>query len=301
MRPLYIAGPTGTGKSAVALAVAARTGGEIVNADAYQLYKGLEIVSAAPSALDREHTPHHLFGCLELAQPSNAGLYCALATPVLAEICSRRVRPIVVGGSGLYLKSLTHGLSDLPQADAELRAEFDLLSDEELVERLRQLDPVGAEQVNLQNRRYVTRALEITILSGRPMSEVKTGWRKAEPDLDAVILERPREQLYARIDARVPQMLAAGLIEEIRSLPDQLSDTAEKAIGIRQVRAHLADEISLDECVSLIQQLSRQYAKRQISWFRRETALQSVCLDEAEGPESAAERILDLLPNRDHA
>jgi tRNA dimethylallyltransferase len=301
MRPLYIAGPTGTGKSSVALEVAARSGGEIVNADAYQLYKGLEIVSAAPSVADKALTPHHLFGCLSLAQPSNAGLYCSRATPVLAEICARGVRPIVVGGSGLYLKSLTHGLTDLPRVDAELRAELDEFSDAELVERLRQLDPVGAEQVNLQNRRYVTRALEISILSGRPMSEVKTGWREAEPDIDAVILERPRDQLYARIDARVPQMLAAGLIDEIRALPDPLSDTAEKAIGIRQVRAHLAGESTVDECVAEIQQLSRQYAKRQITWFRREAALQSVCLSEAEGPESAADRILALLPNPDHA
>ncbi len=301
MRPLYIAGPTGSGKSAVALALARQVGGEIVNADAYQLYRGLEILSAAPTTAEQEGVPHHLFGCLSVDQPNNAACFAKLATPAIDAILGRGVRPIVVGGSGLYLKSLTHGLADLPAADPALRAELDALPETELVARLHALDPDGAATVDLQNRRYVTRAVEISLLAGRPMSEVKAAWRTPQPDLDGVLLERPRDQLYARIDARVPQMLADGLLDEIRALPAHLSDTAEKAIGLRQLRAHLAGTIPLAECVADIQQASRRYAKRQCTWFRREPAFQSVCLGEAEGAESAATRILGLFPHIAHA
>lgn len=301
MRPLYIAGPTGTGKSAVAIAVARRVGGEVVNADAYQLYRGLEILSAAPTPTEQAQVPHHLFGCLGVEQPNNAGRFAALATPAIDAILERGARPIIVGGSGLYLKSLTHGLSDLPRADPSLRAELDTLSDVDLIARLHKLDPTGATQINLQNRRYVERAVEISTLSGRPMSELTSAWRDAKPDLDAILLDRPRDQLYTRIDTRVPQMIAAGLLDEIRALPPQLSDTAEKAIGIRQVRDHLAGTLSLEQCVADIQQASRRYAKRQLTWFRRETAFQSVCLSETESAESAADRILGLFPDTHHA
>ncbi len=297
MRPLYIAGATGTGKSSVALALAAKLGAEVVNADAYQLYQGVEIVSAAPGAAERALVGHHLYGCLGLDEECNAGRFSRLARPVLDSLSARGVRPLVVGGSGLYLKSLTHGLSDLP-ADPTLRAELEALADDELVARLRGLDPAGAEAVNLRNRRYVMRAVEISILSGRPMSEVKTAWAGGEqPEFDGVILERPRAELYRRIDARVGQMVDAGLLDEVRALPEHLSATAEKAIGIRQVREHLAGGCSLDDCLAEIRQASRRYAKRQLTWFRREAGFQRVCLGEAEHPESAAERVLALFPS----
>ena len=301
MRPLYLAGATGGGKSSVAVALAEHTRGEIVNADAYQLYRGIEILSAAPSEADRNRVPHHLYGALDLTSECNAARYAELAEPCIAQVTKRGVLPIVVGGSGLYLKSLTHGLADLPAADPALRLRLDTLSDEELVSKLQELDPVGAEQTNLLNRRYVSRAVEICLLSGRPMSEVKAAWRDNEPEFDGVLIERPREELYARINARVPKMLAAGLIDEVAALPPKLSNTASKAIAIREVRAHLADELTLDECVAAIQQASRRYAKRQLTWLRRETGFQKVCLSESESAESAARRIRALFTHLPHA
>ena len=297
MRPLYIGGATGAGKSAVAIAIAETLGGEIVNADAYQLYSGIEIVTAAPSAADRERVPHHLFGCLRTDEDCNAGRFANLATPVIDSLLRRGKLPVVVGGSGLYLKSLTHGLSDLPPADAALRSQLDALSAEALNEELRRVDPAAATKIDAQNRRYVTRAVEISMLAGRPMSELKTDWENAAPDFDGVLIERPRDELYARINDRVPRMVEAGLLDEIRSLPPELSATAEKAIGVREVRAHLAGAQPLGDCVAAIQQASRRFAKRQLTWFRRETAFQRVCLEAADTAESAARRALSHFPN----
>jgi tRNA dimethylallyltransferase len=243
-----------------------------------------------------------LFGCLGVDEACNAGRYSQLANRSIDSLLSAGKLPIVVGGSGLYLKSLTHGLSDLPTASPELRAELETLSDEALVTKLRSLDPVGAEQTNLQNRRYVSRAIEISLLAGRPMSELKNEWAQQDPpEFDGIVLERPREELYARINARVPKMVAVGMLDEISNLPEVLSNTAEKAIGVREVRAHLTGELTLDECVSAIQQASRRYAKRQLTWFRRETGFQRVCLAANETAESAAERALVLFPHLNHA
>ncbi len=292
--PLYIGGPTGAGKSAVALALAERCGGEIINADAFQLYRGMEVLSASPTAADRARAPHHLYGALAPTEDCNAGRYAELARPLIAGVAARGELPIVVGGSGLYLKSLTHGLADLPPADAELRSELGSLDLGELVAMLRELDPAGAESVPLQNRRYVTRAVEICLLTGRPGSELRR-WPDPPEDLRAALITRPREQLYARIDARAEAMLEAGLVEEVAALPADLSATAAKAIGIREARALLAGEIDRADCIAAIARNSRRYAKRQLTWFRREREFQSVCLAVDEPPESAATRIAETL------
>lgn len=301
MRPLYIAGPTGSGKSAIAAAFAARIGGEVVNADACQLYRRLEIVTAAPTEEDRRLAPHHLYGELDVAEECNAARYAALAKPVISSIMERGNCPIVVGGSGLYMKSLTHGLSDLPAADNALRKQLDALSLRQLVNRLRQLDPDAADQVNLLNRRYVTRAVEISILAGRPMSEMKTSWDNASPDFDGIMINRDREELYARINVRAAEMVARGLTEEIRRLPQKLSITAARAIGISEIMGHLAGEMTLEQCIDSIKQASRRYAKRQLTWFKRESGFQKVCLKQTEDTDSVVMRILSLHPRLGNA
>lgn len=296
MRPLYIAGPTGSGKSAIAATLAARIGGEVVNADACQLYRRLEIVTAAPTEEDRRLAPHHLYGELDAAEECNAASYAALAKPVISSIMERGHCPVVVGGSGLYMKSLTHGLCDLPAADAALRQQLDTLSLSQLVNRLRQLDQDAAEQVNLLNRRYVTRAVEIITLSGRPMSEVKVGWNNASPDFDGIMITRDREELYARINKRTAEMIGKGLTEEIRQLPQKLSTTAARAIGISEIKKHLAGEMPLEQCLDSIRQASRRYAKRQLTWFKKESGFQKVCLKQTEDTDSVIMRILSLHP-----
>ena len=169
------------------------------------------------------------------------------------------------------------------------------MSHEELISRLEKCDPVGASQINLKNRRYVTRALEISILANRPMSEIKNEWTKYKPKFNGVLLQRPRQELYDRINLRVEQMVTDGLINEINSLPENISDTAEKAIGIQETRLHLEGKISQEECIDSIQQSSRNYAKRQMTWFKREKGFQNVCLEKKDDPNLAIVKIADLI------
>lgn len=273
LRPLFICGPTASGKSATAIDLARRLGGEIVNADAFQLYQRIPILSASPSPEDFGQVPHHLYGIIDPAVSCDAGRYLDLATPVIAEIQSRGVVPIVTGGSGLYLKFLTHGPAPLPTADPSLRATLDQLPLDELVQQLQELDPVEASRTHLANRRYVSRALEICILAGQPASHLRDQWhaatRSREADLRGLLIQRPREVLHARIARRTQAMFDAGVVAETAGL-GPVSTTCEKAIGLREIRSLLAGEIDLPTCIQLINAATRQYAKRQQTWFRRE-------------------------------
>ncbi|MBK1830930.1 tRNA (adenosine(37)-N6)-dimethylallyltransferase MiaA [Verrucomicrobiaceae bacterium R5-34] len=290
--PIYICGPTASGKSAFAIELAQRLDGEIVNADAYQLYRGLEIISAAPDAAELSQAVHHLYGVLDPSETCDAMRYREMALPVIADIQSRDKVPIVTGGSGMYLKFLTHGPSPVPSGDELLRAELDKESDAELVRRLSELDPEGAAMTNLKNRRYVIRALEICLLSGRKMSEVKSDWKKAgealEKDLRGAYLLWDRETLRQRINRRAEIMLDSGAIEEVAALIDT-SITCEKAIGVPQIRSYLAGDLSRDECAERIAAATRQYAKRQRTWFGKESWL-TECQVDASDPIS---RVVD--------
>jgi tRNA dimethylallyltransferase len=271
--PFYICGPTASGKSALALEMAERLDGEIVNADAFQLYRGLEIVSAAPSSDELAILPHHLYGVLDPTESADAQRYVNLAKPVIAEIQSRGKTPVITGGSGLYLKFLTHGAAPLPTGDAKLRAEMDARPLEDLVAELESLDAVEAARTALQNRRFVSRALEICILSGRKASDLRDGWEKQTSEISSqlrgLVIQRSRADLHARIALRTRMMLDGGAIEEVAALKD-FSTNCEKAIGFREIRALLAGEIDRASCEDLINAATRQYAKRQETWFRRE-------------------------------
>lgn len=286
----FITGPTASGKSALALDLAERIRGEIVNADAFQLYAGLDILTAKPSAADFARVPHHLYGVLPLSESCDAQRYHSLALPVIGEIASRGRVPIVVGGSGLYLKALTHGLSPLPAGSPVLREKFKHLSPGEKTAWLLQRDPEAATTVNLRNPRYVERALEICLLTGRPQSALRRSFAENEPKVSGIFLDQPRDTLYARINQRTLAMFEAGLVAEVAAQRD-LSPTAGKAIGIREVREHLAGRTTLDETIAAIQQATRHYAKRQITWFRRERCFQTICLDS----QSTAQYLLDTL------
>jgi len=247
--------------------------GEIVNADAYQLYRGLEITSAAPSSDELSQVPHHLYGALSPNEICDAMRFREVALPVITEIQSRGKTPIITGGSGMYLKFLTHGPSPVPSGDEGLRNELERESDDTLVARLTELDPEGASATNLKNRRYVIRALEICILSGRKMSKLKIDWKRdsdsIEKSLRGAYLLWDRETLRQRINRRSKIMLDSGAIDEIQALTEA-SLTCEKAIGVSQIRAHLAGELTREECVERIAAATRQYAKRQRTWFGKE-------------------------------
>ncbi len=292
----FIAGPTGCGKSAVAQALAKACGnGEIVNGDAFQVYRGLEVLTAAPATEDRARTPHHLFGILEPEEEFDVARYLERAVPRLEEIVRRGAKPLITGGSGMYLKALTHGLSPTPPGDLALRAALEPLSLEELVQWLDTLDPEGAAATNLKNRRYVTRALEICLLSGEKVSVLKSSWQTQPTGIRGVILERNREDLYERINRRSEKMLSGGAIEEVEAA-DHFSVTALKAIGVPEIRRLLQGKISQEECAAAIAQSTRHYAKRQSTWFRRERVFKTICLEPDETAESACRRILDLFP-----
>ena len=275
-QPIYVCGPTASGKSSLAVELACLLGGEIVNADAYQLYRGLEIISAAPDASELSSAPHCLYGVLEQEELCDAMRFREMALIAIAEIQSRGKLPIITGGSGLYLKFLSHGPSSVPTGDETLREQLSLESDDALVARLSEIDPEGAALTNLKNRRYVIRALEICLLTGRKMSEVKNDWKHKsaaiEKNLRGVYLQWDKDLLRERINRRVDIMLESGAIEEVAALKNP-SATCEKAIGIPQIKSYLAGEINLGECKERIAAATRQYAKRQRTWFSKENWL----------------------------
>lgn len=287
--PIYLCGPTASGKSSLAIDLAHQLNGEIINADAYQLYRAIPIISAAPDEHELSQAPHHLYGVLNPEDSCDAMQFRELALPVIAEVQSRGKTPIVTGGSGMYLKFLTHGPSPVPPGDDTLRAELDKESDETLTARLTDLDPEGAAMTNLQNRRYVIRALEICLLSGQKMSLIKSDWKKTtaakERHLRGIYLLWDREQLRERINHRASLMMNGGAIEEV-ALLTQASATCQKAIGIPQIKSYLADELSRDECQERIAAATRQYAKRQRTWFSKETWLTPCPVSETNKPEA---------------
>lgn len=278
----------------MALALAKEIDGEIVNADAFQLYAGMELITAKPSAADMAQAPHHLYGVLPPTEVCDAQRYHALVLPVIEDIASRGRVPIIVGGSGLYIKALTHGLSPLPAASPHLREHLRQLTSGEKIVWLLQKDPEAATTVDLRNPRYVERALEICLLTGRPQSGLRRSFAQKEPDVAGAILEWSRETLYTRINERTLAMFRDGLIEEVASL-GPLSPTAEKAIGIREVREHLAGRATLEQTISAIQQATRNYAKRQMTWFRRERCFQTICLDSLPAARYVP-RLIELFP-----
>lgn len=291
----FIVGPTAGGKSALALALAEKIGGEIVNADAFQLYQGMDILTAKPPAEDLTRVPHHLYGVLPLTEACDAQRYREMALPVIADVAARGRLPLVVGGSGLYVKALSHGLAPLPPTDPEIRERVNAMAADEARDLLLKLDPDAADNVPLANPRYVRRALEICLLTGCPQSELRQTFSQTEPAGAGIVLSWDREELYARINRRTLAMLDAGLLDEVAALPE-LGPTAQKAIGLREMQAHLRGEMPLQAAIESMQQATRRYAKRQITWFRRETWLQTICLDSQTKAESLFSQLPDLFP-----
>jgi tRNA dimethylallyltransferase len=253
--------------------------GELVSADAFQIYRGLEVLSAKPEAATLRKAPHHLIGTLSLEQEMNAEKFRIEAARAIAEIRSRGRAPIVVGGSGLYIKALTHGLIRLPRANQSLREALNALDPAGLRARLIELDPKTAGTIDLKNPRRVRRAVEICLLTGQPASAQRREWAPvagvADPGLprsttaattSGVFVFRDREELYRRINERVERMFKNGVIDEVGGL-GAISSTASKMIGLAEVRHLLDGKISMSQCIARIQQTTRRYAKRQLTWF----------------------------------
>jgi tRNA dimethylallyltransferase len=274
----FIVGPTAAGKSVIAAEVVREVDAEIISADAFQIYRGFPLLTAKPDSATLAKTPHHLIGTMSILEEMNAEKFRKVALQTIADIHARRKSAIVVGGSGLYVKALTHGLSDLPESDSKTRAKLNKLSLHELGARLMKLDPESTRKIDMKNRRRVMRAMEICLLTGKPASEQPRNWNAGEtPASTGVFVFRDRDDLHHRINRRVEEMFEAGVIEEVRAA-GAISETASKMIGLREIRHLLEGKMSILQCVAAIQQCSRRYAKRQLTWFRRQTNFQPLNL-----------------------
>ena len=274
--PIFVLGPTGSGKSAAAVELAEHLGNaEIISADAYQVYRGMPIITAAPTPEEMARVPHHLVGFLDPSEENDAATHARRAGECIRRIQAAGKRPIITGGSGLYVKFISHGISPAPPSDPALRAELSQLPPEELVRRLREADPEGAAATDLQNIRYVTRNLEIVLLGGKPLSYWRNNWQ--QPIGCGYVITRDVDELDARIAVRAERMLQEGAIEEVAALnPAELSPTAAKTLGLPQVLDYLAGNISRGDLSAAIALATRQYAKRQRTWLRREGWVVSV-------------------------
>lgn len=287
-RVFFIVGPTATGKSELAAEVAQRLGAEIVSADAFQIYRGLDVLTAKPDRATLAKAPHHLIATVSVTEEMNVEKYRATAEEVIRDVQARGKPVIVVGGSGLYVKALTHGLAKLPEANRKLRETLEQATNDELFRSLFTLDPAAAKEIDRQNKRRLIRAVEVCLLSRKPFSTQRSEWNKSLP-ANGVLLYRDRAELYARIDQRVEQMFEAGVVDEVRAL-NNVGATAEKTLGLAEIREMLAGEISRAECIAKIQQATRRYAKRQLTWFQRQTNFQALNLSKHGSSEA-----IDLL------
>jgi tRNA dimethylallyltransferase len=276
---LVIAGPTASGKSALASSLAERFGGVVINADSMQVYRGVPILTAQPTEAEQARLPHRLYGQFAPDQLCSAGIWRALAVQACEAAWKEGTVPVVVGGTGLYLRALVDGLSPIPDIPAEVRDASRMLFAElgkaRFYEKLAQRDPVMAQRLDPGNSQRLVRAWEVIEATGRSLAEWQADPRQGGLDADSatLLLTPPREALYANCDRRLTGMLAAGALDEVAALMELGLDPAlpvMKALGVAEFAAHLRGALSLTEALALAQQSTRRYAKRQLTWFRHQ-------------------------------
>ena len=293
---IVIAGPTGAGKTELSLRLAECLGGEIVGADAFQIYAGLPILTAQPTVGQLARVPHHLVGTVDPAVAYDAARYRREALDALRDVAARGKRPIVVGGTGLYIKTLLGGLDELPPQDRDLREEFSALDLSALVERLKSLDPQGAAAIDCANRLRVERALEIVMLTGKRLSEVRKGPRPMPRGVHGVLIAREREELRKRIATNVETMFSLGVEAEVAALPEEcMGPTASMALGLREIRSLIRGEVTKAEAQETIISATSRYAKRQMTWFRNQHEFPALDPGHFSNADAAAEELLRLI------
>lgn len=306
-RMVAIGGPTATGKTALSVALAKEFGGEVVNADSMQIYRGLDIGTAKPTAEERQGIPHHLMDFLPPEAPYSVADFTAAAAPLIEQLNSAGKLPIVTGGTGLYITSLMKGTAFAPEkTDPAIRARLQTEADEQgsaaLYARLQQIDPAYAEKLHPNNLPRVIRALELFEATGRRMSEQQRAALAAEPpyrSLCICLTCRDRAELYRRIDRRVDSMLQNGALEEAKLVYDNRETyrTAAQAIGYKEFFPYFAGEMPLNDCTNRLKQATRNYAKRQLTWFRHQANGVWLYVDEEPPAPRAAELVRQFLQN----
>ena len=278
-RLIVIVGPTGSGKTDLSIGVAEYFGAPIISTDSRQFYRGMAIGTAQPSREQMARVEHHLVNCLDVSEEFNCGAYERVALERLAELFEKHDTVVAVGGSGLYIKALCEGMDDLPDAEPALREELlkrlETEGLESLVEQLRELDEVYYNEVDRCNPQRVLRAVEVCLTTGQPYSSLrKGGTKKRDFEIVKVGVDYPREELYGRINRRVDMMMDEGLEAEARAMLPHRHLNALQTVGFSELFDYFDGTISKEEAVELIKRNSRRYAKRQMTWFRRDKEIQ---------------------------
>ncbi len=273
---LIVSGPTASGKTDYAISLAQRCGSPVLSCDSRQIYKEMTIGTAVPDASQLAAVKHYFIHTVSIQEDYTAGRYEIEALELIHSLFDQGLDTVVMcGGSGFYIDAVCNGLDAIPPADPALRAELNARIDAEGVEslwmELRRLDPEAYATIDLKNRARVLRAVEVCLLTGRPFSS----WKLSEPkkrdfEIEKLVIDRPREELYSRIDARVDQMMEKGLLEEVRSLLPHRRCTALQTVGYKELFAYLDGLIPLDEAVHQIKSNTRRYARKQLTWWRRD-------------------------------
>ena len=308
-RVVAVGGPTASGKTALSVALARAFDGEIINADSMQIYKNLDVGTAKPSAEERQGIPHYLLDFLPPETPYSVADFTAAADPLIRDITARGRLPLVVGGTGLYITSLLSGMAFAPEkTDPAIRARLQAWADTEggaaLYAELQRIDPDYAAQVHPNNLPRVIRALELFEATGRRMSDQRREARPAEAPYHALCLCltcRDRAVLYSRIDRRVDEMVENGVLDEARQVYDHRDAyrTAAQAIGYKEFFPYFEGTANLTECTERLKQATRNYAKRQLTWFRRQNDAAWLYLDEEDVTERACTLVRAFLHNEE--
>jgi tRNA dimethylallyltransferase len=272
---VVVAGPTAVGKTATGIALAKRYGSEIISADSRQIYQETSIGTAVPSPEELAEVPHHFIQCISLEAYYNASMYEQDVLRTMEERFKKHDVIFMVGGSGLYINAVCFGIDELPTVDQQVREtlaqKFQEEGIESLREELKRVDPVSYERTDLNNHFRILKALEVSIQTGRPYSSFLTRSKK-ERDFRIIrlALDMDRSELYSRINNRVEGMIEAGLVDEVKGLERFREKNAMKTVGYREIFSYLDNKVSLDEAVDLIQRNSRKYARKQLTWFRKD-------------------------------
>ncbi|MFC1708680.1 tRNA (adenosine(37)-N6)-dimethylallyltransferase MiaA [Candidatus Omnitrophota bacterium] len=280
---IFIVGPTAVGKSKLAISLAKKIKGEIVSCDSMQVYRGLDILSCKPSKSERKQVKHHLIDAVSSSQDFDVGRFISLSRRLIEEIHKREKIPVFVGGTGLYLDCLLNGIFEGPKKNPKIRAELygkaKTYGNEYLHKRLKKVDPKAAKKIHVHDLRRIVRALEVYQITKKPLSALQKRRRGILQDkrfkFQIIGLDMPRAKLYENINARVDKMFKQGAIREVKAiLSKRCSKTFKQALGVKEINSYLKGQNSLEQTKQLLKRNTRRYAKRQMTWFRRDSKIQ---------------------------
>lgn len=292
---VFLVGPTCVGKSSAAIELAARVNAEVVSCDSMQVYRGMDIGTAKPTPKERDVVPHHMINIIDLNQEYNVARYVKDAGEVVSSIQERHKMPLVVGGTGLYVRALIDGLFIGPEADKVIRDRLEGM--DSLYGELQRVDPVSSARIKPQDKRRIIRALEVYYITGKPISSLQTQWDKRK-DVIIIGLNRDRRDLYNRIDERVEKMFQDGFIDEVRRLSGEgliQNKTASQALGYKEILEYLGGRHTLDGTVDLIKKNTRHFAKRQLTWFRKDDRVRWIHLQQEEDVCVTVKKIVEVI------